>query len=142
MNLQKSIGAKITLPLAVLALLCGCQKQEKPVVSSAGGAGIVSAEKTSFDEVTSKLDKGGNLYLYLSTEQVLGGLPAKMAGISNFIGSLPMVSSEQSQTVGKVFNFANGWIKDSGIDQISGVGMSSIAREPGFYYGKLIVHHY
>lgn len=142
MNLQKTIGAKITLPVAVLALFCGCQKQEKPAAPSAGGSGIVSAEKTSFDEVTSKLDKGGNLYLYLSTEQVLGGLPEKMAGISNFIGSLPWVASEQSQTVGKVFNFANSWIKNSGIEQISGVGMSSIAREKGFYYSKLIIHHY
>jgi hypothetical protein len=143
MNLKKSI--LVTLPLAVLALLCGCHKQEeKPGVSPAAGptTAIVSAEKTSFDQVTAKLDKGGNFYLYLSTEQALSGLSAKMTGVSNFIGSLPGVPGEKRHTISKVFDFANACLKDSGIEQISGVGMSSIAREPGFYYGKLIVHHY
>jgi hypothetical protein len=36
----------------------------------------------------------------------------------------------------------DGLVKDSGVEHISGVGASSIAREPGFYYNKLIVHHY
>jgi hypothetical protein len=145
MNLQKSICAKTTLPLAVLALLCGCQKQEqKPAAPPAAGpkTAIVSAEKTSFDEVTAKLDKGGNFYLYLSTEQALAGLSGKMAGFSNLLGSLPGRAVDQSQTISKIFDFATACLKDSGVEQISGVGMSSIAREPGFYYGKLIVHHY
>ncbi len=143
MNLQKSI--LVTLPLAVLALLCGCHKQEeKPGAPPAAGpkAAIVSAEKTSFDEVTAKLDKGGNFYLYLSTEQALTGLSAKIAGFSNFIGCLPGMAGDQGQTISRVFDFATACLKDSGIEQISGVGMSSIAREPGFYYGKMIVHHY
>ena len=103
---------------------------------------IVSAEKTSFDEVTAKLDKGGNLYLYLSTEQALTGLSEKIAGFSNMMDNLPGMTGDQNQTIGKVINCATACLKDSGIEQISGVGMSSIAREPGFYYGKLIVHHY
>jgi hypothetical protein len=143
MNLQKSILA--TLPLAVLAVLCGCQKHgEKPAAPPAAGlkTAIVSAEKTSFDEVTAKLDKGGNFYLYLSTEQALTGLSGKMAGFSNIFGTLPGIPGEKRQTISKVFDFATACLKDSGIEQISGVGMSSIAREPGFYYGKLIVHHY
>src|SRR5271157_1311110 len=141
MNSQRSI--LVNLPLAVLALLCGCQKQEqKPAAPPAAGPrpAIVSAEKTSFDQVTARLDPGGNFYLYLSTEQALSGLSAKMTGISNFIGNLPGVPGEQGQTISKVFDFATTCLKDSGIEQISGVGMSSIAREPGFYYGKLIVH--
>jgi hypothetical protein len=145
MNLQKSFCAKTTLPLAVLALLCGCHKQEeKPAAPPAAGpkTAIVSAEKTSFDEVTAKLDKGGNFYLYLSTEQALTGLSGKITGFSNLLGNLPGMPGDQSQTISKVFGFATACLKDSGIEQISGVGMSSIAREPGFYYGKLIVHHY
>ena len=143
MNFEKSLLA--TLPLAVLAVLCGCHKQEeKPVAPPAAGPkpAIVSAEKTSFDEVTAKLDKGGNLYLYLSTEQALTGLSGKITGVSNFIGSLPGVPGEKRHTISQVFDFAAACLKDSGIEQISGVGMSSIAREPGFYYGKVIVHHY
>ena len=103
---------------------------------------IVSAEKTSFDEVTAKLDKGGNFYLYLSTEQALTGLSGKIAGFSNMMGCMPGMTDAQNQTIGKVVTVATACLKDSGIEQISGVGMSSIAREPGFYYGKVIVHHY
>jgi hypothetical protein len=145
MNPKISICAKTALPLAILALLCGCHKEEqKPAAAAETGSKpvIVSAEKTSFDEVTSKLDKGGNLYVYLSTEQVLSGLSEKMVSISNFIGNIPAVAGAQSETIGKVFDFANAWVKDSGVEEISGVGMSSIAREPGFYYGKIVVHHY
>jgi hypothetical protein len=143
MNLQRPILT--ALPLAALALFCGCQKhEEKAIAPIATGPrpAIVSAEKTSFDEVTAKLDKGGNFYLYLSTEQALGGLSAKLAGLSNFLGSLPGMGGDKSQTAGRILNFATVCLKDSGIEQISGVGMSSIAREPGFYYGKLIIHHY
>ena len=65
----------------------GCGK--KPV-SSAGQkpAGesqtpvIVSAEKTSFTEVTSQLDPGGNFYLYLGTAQWLDGLSAKVGALA------------------------------------------------------------
>ena len=60
-----------TLALAALTLLCvtGCKKEEappgappKPSVPAA-----VSAERTSFAQVTSQLDPGGSFYLYLST---------------------------------------------------------------------------
>ena len=33
-------------------------------------------------------------------------------------------------------------IKDSGVEHISGLGISSIAREEGFYYNKVVLHHY
>jgi hypothetical protein len=42
----------------------------------------------------------------------------------------------------KVFTVLGVVVQESGISQISGLGMSSIAREPGFYYNKVIVHHY
>jgi hypothetical protein len=143
MNLQKSISAKVLVSIAAVSFFCGCHKQEKPPTPSTAGSssGIVSAEKNSFDEVTAKLDKGGNLYLYLSTEQVLTELPAKLSAISNVISSVPGLG-DQSQVTSKIFNFADSWIKESGIEQISGVGMSSIARESNFYYSKLIIHHY
>jgi hypothetical protein len=141
MNSIKLIAPKLSLALVALLAFCGCQKQEKPAAPpAASGGGIVSAEKTSFDEVTAKLDKGGNLYLYLSTEQALSGLSAKLEGLSNVLSGLP--GAGEDPTIGKIFDFANTVLNDSGIEQISGVGMSSIAREPGFYYSKLIIHHY
>lgn len=142
MTIKKSPGNSAFVLLATI-LLCACHKEEpKPAPPPAGAEHkIVSAEKTSFDEVTAKLNPGGNLYLYLSTEQVMRNLSAKISSASNFIGNLPNLTGEKD-TIEKVFDFASFWVKDSGVEQISGLGMSSIAREPGFYYSKLVVHHY
>jgi hypothetical protein len=134
----------VTLALAVAAILSGCQKQsESPSAPPAPAKpALVSAEKTSFDEVTSKLNPGGNLYLYLSTEQALSGLSEKMGSLSNFAGSMPNMPADNQQNIGKVITFVENFIKDSGVEQISGLGMSSIAREPGLYFTKSVLHHY
>src|SRR5665213_676925 len=137
----------LALSLVLLALFCGCNKQSQtsgdpaPLASTAKPA-LVSAEKTSFDQVAAKLNPGGNFYLYLSTEQALAGLSGKVGSFSNFLGSLPNVPPDGQQNIGKILTFANTWIKDSGVEEISGVGMSSIAREKGLYYTKTVLHHY
>ena len=67
---------QVSLLAATAALFAGCKNKDpprKPLRPSGGGA-IASAEKNSFTEVTAKLDKGGNFYLYLSTEQALNKL--------------------------------------------------------------------
>jgi len=135
-------------PIAILiaaALFAGCKK-EAPFNPSGGsfGAGpaIVSAEKNSFDQVTAKLDKGGSFYLYLSTEQALGGLSKSIAAFSNLVGQTPLAPGLGSQNIARIFQVVDSLVKDSGVEHISGVGASSIAREKGFYYSKLIVHHY
>ncbi len=100
-----------------------------------------SAETTSFKEVTSQLDAGGNLYLYLGTEQWLKNLSTNVDKWHELAASLPNLQDKR-QDIDNVFNIGNRLIKDSGLENISGVGMSSIAREPGFYRNKIIVHHY
>jgi hypothetical protein len=142
----------ISLPLLIsaVALLAGCKKNEvstplgaRPAPpSSHGGAGIVSAEKNSFDQVTAKLDKGGNFYLYLSTEQALSSLSKNIATYSNVFSQMPLAPALGSENVARIFEAIGALVKDSGVENISGVGASSIAREPGFYYSKLVVHHY
>lgn len=114
----------------------------KPKAPSVGGGGkISSAEKTSFKEVTSKLDEGGSFYLYLSTEQWLNNLSGKIGNLHQLVSSLPDVQDKR-EDIDKAFNVGTQLVKDSGLEEISGIGMSSIAREPGFYHNKLIVHHY
>ena len=44
--------------------------------------------------------------------------------------------------VTRIFEVVGSLAKDSGVEQISGFGASSIAREPGFYYSKVVMHHY
>ncbi len=119
-----------------LVLFSGCNK--------GGGqkASIVSAEKTSFNEVTAHLDPGGNFYLYLSTEQWLDNLSGKISGWKQLFAAIPDMSDEDRANVDKTFDLVTHLIKDSGVEDVSGVGMSSIATEKGVYHNKAIVHHY
>src|ERR1041385_496071 len=111
--------------LGLFLLVNGCNKQ--------GGGGMTSsvssAEKNSFKEVASHLDAGGNLYVYLSTEQFLGGLSEKVSGWRQFIVSNPGISAEDSAGVNKAFDIATKLIHDSGVEDVSGFGMSSIATD-------------
>ncbi len=132
--------------LTVCLLAAGCHKNEPPATPASSAAPehprIVSAEKNSFDEVTAKLDKGGNLFVYLSTEKALSGLSNGVPVLSNFVAGLPAVQQADRDRVNHILDAFNNFAMSSGVRQISGIGMSSIAREPGFYYGKLVIHHY
>ena len=141
----------VSLLIGAVALLAGCKKNEGSTppnaghggaAGSRGSAGIVSAEKNSFDQVTSKLDEGGSFYLYLSTEQALSGLSKSLGTYSNMFSQMPVAPVLGGENIARIFQVVGGLIKDSGVEHISGFGASSIAREPGFYYSKMIVHHY
>jgi hypothetical protein len=69
------VGGISTLVMAlVLFLSTGCNKNESANSTQPVKPVEVSAVKNSFQDVTSQLDAGGNLYGYLSTEQWLTGL--------------------------------------------------------------------
>jgi hypothetical protein len=146
MNARLLKLVQIPLLIGVAAMLAGCQKKNEsaPPGAAGGGAGgaIVSAEKNSFEEVTRKLDKGGNLFVYLSTEQTLSRLSKSFTELSNGVMNLPAVAAAGRDNVNRGFAFASALIQDSGIEHISGFGASSIAREPGLYYSKMVLHHY
>ena len=112
--------------------------EPKPLTPTAAA----SAERTSFAQVTSKLDPGGNLYLYLSTEQCLAGLSEKLGAWRGLLGAVPNVKDEDRQNLDKAFGIVTNLIQQSGIEDVSGFGMSSIARETNFYHSKLVLHHY
>lgn len=144
------------------ALNFGCKKKEAPSTgqnptpgeqksatsepqSANGGQtspAIVSAEKTSFNEVTSQLDPGGNFYLYLGTAQWLDGLSAKISRWQQIFESMPQLKDEDRTNMDKAFGVITDLINDSGIEDISGVGMSSIEIEKGLYRNKALLHHY
>ncbi len=149
---MKTTRRFVLLPAVMLAglmtvLNSGCEKKEQPVpgpkaLPGQAAPGIVSAEKTSFDAVTAKLDPGGNLYLYLGTEQWLDGLSAKASNMRQIFSSIPNLGATERTNIDKGFDIVTRVIKRSGIEDVSGVGMSAIAREKGLYYSKLVVHHY
>jgi len=141
-KMQFLTGTLLTAALAAAIFIAvGCGKNES------GGnppptAARVSAEKNSFQEVTSHLDTGGSLYLYLSTESWLDGLSGKIDGWRDFANSVPNVKDADRQNITRLFDVVTSCIRNSGIEDVSGVGVSSIAWEKGFYHTKSIVHHY
>ena len=65
-----------------------------------------------------------------------------IANYSNIFTQMPATPGMGREGIARIFEVIDNLVKDSGIEHISGVGASSIAREPGFYFNKLIVHHY
>jgi hypothetical protein len=130
--------------LAFLNYGCG-QKKYTPAPYSGtlpNSSAAVSVEKTSFTEVTSQLDPGGNFYLYLGTAQCLDNLSSKVGAWRQAINAIPGLQPEDSVRANKVFDIVVHLIKDSGIEDVSGVGMSSVEIEKGMYRDKMLLHHY
>src|SRR5277367_3359002 len=98
--------------------------------------------KTSFTEVTSQLDPGGNFFLYLGTAQWLDGLSTKIDGWRQTFTAMPELKPDDAANLNKAFDIATRLIQDSGIEDITGVGLSSVEIEKGIYRNKALVHHY
>lgn len=126
------IGTILTLGLA------GCNKPAAEISSKAPP----SADTNSFRQVTAQLEPGGDLYLYLSTEQLLEGLAAKIGKIRDVMGSLPKVSAEDREKINKVLDVVVSLVKDSGVEDVSGFGASALMTQPGLYHNKMLLHHY
>jgi hypothetical protein len=124
--------------LALLLTISGCD-QSSTVGPSAKPA-VAPAEPTSFHEVTSQLDPGGSLYGYLSTSQWLDGLAGKVNDWREPVLSLPELGSAERANANKAFDLATRLIRDSGLESITGVGISGIALERGFYQTKFVIH--
>src|SRR5690349_17093248 len=103
--------------VAVLVLLnYGCGKKENTPTgqTQTGGsktAALVSAEKTSFNEVTAQLDPGGNFYLYLGTAQWLDGLSGKIGAWRQTFTIMPGIKPEDAANIGKTFDIITRLVK-------------------------------
>jgi hypothetical protein len=131
----------------ILAFGFGCKPSggtggSTPPPSNAAAPKFTSVKKTSFDEVTSQLDPGGNFYMYLSTAQWVDGLSGKVSSLQSTFATMPQLKAEDRTNIDKVFGVVTSVIKDSGIEDATGVGISSIETEQGFYRNKLLLHHY
>lgn len=102
---------------------------------------VEPARKTSFSEVTSQLDPGGNLYLYLATDRWLAGLSSNIFRVRDFIKSLPDVPAANREQVDRVFDLVSAAVRGSGIENLTGVGLSGVQFTPDLYRSKLVLHH-
>ena len=73
---------------------------------------------------------------------MLEGLSGKMAGWRNLLDSFPDLKPNDRETIGKAFDMATSLVKASGLEDVSGFGMSSVAREKGVYHTRMLLHHY
>ncbi len=55
---------------------------------------------------------------------------------------MPGLTAGQGDKVNKAFDVVTRLIKDSGIEDVSGVGLSSVEIEKGMYRNKALLHHY
>ena len=103
---------------------------------------IVSAEPTSFDAIAKHLDAGGGLYFYLSTETFLKNASAKLAEIAPTALAAAKVDDATRAQLAAAWKSLAQFTGNSGLNEISGFGSSSIALEPGYYQSKGMLHHY
>jgi hypothetical protein len=125
-----------------LLILAGFLAPVQLLRAQAPTPAMVSAEKTSFTEVTSQLDPGGNFYLYLSTAQWLEHLSTKSESWRQKFEAMPDIKPEDRTNMDRGFDLLNSLIKDSGLEDVSGFGMSSIEIEKGLYRNKALMYHY
>lgn len=125
-----------TLPiLAALFIATGCGK------SPGSPDAVKPARQTSFDEVTSQLDPGGSVYGYLSTDQWLAGLSTNVAGLREVLAEIPGVEADDREKLDTAFNIATSLIRSSGLEDVTGVGLSGVQVSDELHRTKLIVHH-
>ena len=140
----------MTVALTLIVTLGACQKGDTSATAPAAPEAAPTATPApspatpnSFAEVTAQLDPGGELYLYLSTEQWLAGLSHGVDTLHDLVlASTGGALSANVDEVNKGFAVAKDMIQKSGVQEVSGVGISSFNYAPGLYRNKLFVHHY
>ena len=109
--------------------------------------GPPAAVKSSFEAVAARLDPNGHLYAYLSTEQALARLGEGLEGLITLAktgteaGSSLMDNPFVAPIIEGVLGVVEPAYRQSGIGEISGVGMSSLALEEDLWRSKMFVHH-
>lgn len=124
--------------LTMFSVLCLTAGTTSPSLGQ-GTAPIASAEPTVFRQVATKLDAGGSLYAYLSTDQWLGKLSGSIAELRSFVLGIPGFEGEQRELVERVFKLAENLARNSGIESLAGGGLSAIAVEKGLYRTRAVL---
>ena len=139
-------------PEAITPLFCAALLIFGTPGSSAQSAdntlkGPPAAVKSSFEAVAARLDPNGHLYAYLSTEQALARLGEGLEGLITLAktgteaGSSLMDNPFVAPIIEGVLGVVEPAYRQSGIGEISGVGMSSLAIEENLWRSKMFVHH-
>ncbi|MCK5055364.1 MAG: type II secretion system protein GspG [Candidatus Aminicenantes bacterium] len=135
---------KVLVILLVLAVgVIGTLAVQKYLLKTPGPGvqKIATAEGNSFDRVTRNLDPGGTFYMYLSTEKTIETAEKLIEGIKEMaLGEAK--EPAKKKWVEQIANVVTMLLNDSGLFEISGIGVSSVPMKNGFNHGRVVVHHY
>ncbi|MBT3617035.1 MAG: hypothetical protein HN524_13730 [Verrucomicrobia bacterium] len=134
-------------PLFCAALLIfGCSKSNHAADNTPKGP--PAAVKTSFEAVAARLDPNGHLYAYVNTVQALAMLDETLESLISMakngteaVGGGLMDNPFVAPIVEGVLGVVEPAFRKSGVGEISGVGMSSLAIEENLWHSKMFVHH-
>lgn len=124
------------LAISVAFALVGCNK---PAGSNAGS--LKPYRETSFDDVTRQLDPGGTIYGYLATDQWMAGLSTNILKLGELADMIPGQQEIQREHLHRVVGTLARVVQKSGVESLSGVGVSGIQVSPELFRTKLILHH-
>ena len=121
-----------------IAKLCAAGALTLPVTPAQ------SAEKTSFEAVTAKLDPNGHLYAYMNTAKAMkqfdqmieSMLEMNREGGENSLINNPLFGP----MIGGLVDAIKPAYDESGLNQIGGVGMSSFAVKEDLWRSKMYAH--
>jgi hypothetical protein len=140
------------LPWLLVIILAGalgwvlwCQKCGSfPLGKQKKETSVDSYKPTSFDTVAKRLNSGGNLFVYVSTESWMGSLREYIQDFSKLVSSISSNSGSKSDVVvaKDIAGALDRIVSESGLQDISGVGISSVEREEGLYHVRSMLHHY
>ena len=105
--------------------------EERPVPN------VKPAAETSFADVAQRLDIGGNVYAYLSTEQwvkQLNGQLDRMEPVAEDIAQTAKIGSTSS-----TFKMLRRILERSGLQEVTGVGYSAFSLENGLHRSKTLL---
>ena len=97
-----------------------------------------SAVNNTYWQVTAKLDQGGEAFGYLHTEKITAAFMRFMANLEK--SHIPAGVGGQDKTA-QAFTMLNMLFKGYGLEEISGLGYSSITLKPGLHRNRVVIYH-
>ena len=146
--------------LGCAVLLAGCGKKSSPA-APAGPAtpttpavpsapaplpvgSQASATPNDFAAVTSKLDPGGDVFVYWNAAQTTAKLDQGLGLLEEQVGKLIAIDEADNGYVDEGFmaaramaKMARAFVQDGGLAEIKGMGMSSLAVEQDFFRNRI-----
>ena len=138
MKTKTTLFTTLTAGLAIA--FTGCSDSTPESTPSSDGASA-SAVPNSFAAVTAKLDKDGDVFLYYSTEEVVSTAEQYINSVGSEVTQGFQPGPTEQAMIDSGMKVGQAIFDQSGIKDISGVGMSSVEVEAGLFRNKMVIHH-